>query len=82
MTTKTRLVNGCTNNTKRKMCRLSEVRYFMRRAMNLKSDLRQFTGGRGTIHETVSKLHDGCYECVDLRVLVMDLFDSLIMLRF
>ena len=82
MTTKTRLVNGCTNNTKQKMCRLSEVRYFMRRAMNLKSDLRQFTGGRGTIHETVSKLHDGCYECVDLRVLVMDLFHSLIMLRF
>ena len=50
--------------------------------MNLKSDLRQSTGGRGTIHETVSKLHDGCYECVDLRVLVMDLFHSLIMLRF
>ena len=65
------------------MCRLSEVRYLMRRAMNLKSDLmrramnlksdlRAFTGGRTMIQETVSRVHDGCYECVDLRVLHMD----------
>ena len=40
--------------------------------MNMKSDLRGFTGGRGNIPETVSKVHDGCYECVDLRVLHMD----------
>ena len=66
-----------------KMCRLPEVRNLMRRAMNLKSDLmrramnlksdlRRFTGSMGKILETVSKVHDGCYECVDLRVLHMD----------
>ena len=47
------------------MCHLPEVRDLMRRAMNLKSDLRAFTGGKGKIHETVSRVHDGCYESVD-----------------